>query len=351
MSATSPDVLVIGDGIIGLSVALELARRGSVCRIVGGRNPGAASAAAAGLLAPNLGSVPPAVRAFYLASLDRYPAFLESLRPFDDDLRLVEGLIQIGPAGDAPVPTRARRVSSEELLAMEPELSASDGGLFFPSDGAVDNVRVLDALDAAVAAHPGIVLEADHAVRLERSGADCRVVTVSGARIAASQVVLAAGAWAPGIDGFPRQLPVEPVKGQMLALDATPLRHPVYGPGAYVVPRRGETVVGATSEQAGFDISTSREAIDALRDAAVRLFPSLATARVSRTWAGFRPATPDMLPILGRDPDDPRVVYACGHSRNGILLAPATAACIASVVRGDEVELDLEPFKLSRLVR
>lgn len=351
MSASSPDVLVIGDGIIGLSVALELARRGSVCRIVGGRNPGAASAAAAGLLAPSLGSVSTAVRAFYQASLDRYPAFLDGLRPFDGDLRLVEGLIQLGPAADDPLPAGARRLSPEALAAMEPDLAAADGAVFHPGDGAVDNARLLDALAAAARAHPGIVMEADQAVRLERSGAKCSVVTRSGARLAAPQVVVAAGAWAPGIGGLPRQLPIEPVKGQMLALDATPLRHAVYGQGAYVVPRRGETVVGATSEQAGFDISTSREAIDALRDAAVRLFPSLATARVSRTWAGFRPATPDMLPILGRDPDDPRVVYACGHSRNGILLAPATAESIASVVRGEPVELDLKPFDCRRLVR
>lgn len=351
MSADRTEVLVIGDGIIGLAVALELARRGSVCRIVGGRNPGAASSAAAGLLAPSLGHLQPAVRTFHEASLDRYPAFLESLQPFDGTLRLMEGLIQVGAPADAPIPKGARRLSADDLAALEPNLVPSDDAFFHPRDGAVDSVRVLDALGAAAADHQRVTLDHDPAVRLERSPGECAVVTMSGARITADQIVVAAGAWTPHVGGLPRQLPIEPVKGQMLALDATPLRHAVYGPGAYVVPRRTETVVGATSEQAGFDVSTSRDVIDALRDAAIRLAPSLATARVSRAWAGFRPATPDLLPILGRDPADARVVYACGHSRNGILLAPATAACIASVVRGEPVELDLEPFKCGRLDR
>jgi glycine/D-amino acid oxidase-like deaminating enzyme len=161
-------------------------------------------------------------------------------------------------------------------------------------------------------------------------------------------VVLAAGAWAPGIPGLPRPLPVSPLKGQMLAVGSTALRHPVMSNDVYVVPRGDELAIGATAERAGFDVSTNADAIETLRQAAIAICPAIESATVTRIWAGIRPATPDMLPIIGADPADSRLIYACGHSKNGILLAPATAVAIAALARGEKPAANLEPFALSR---
>jgi glycine oxidase len=141
---------------------------------------------------------------------------------------------------------------------------------------------------------------------------------------------------------------VSPLKGQMLAVEATGLRHAVMGPDVYLVPREREIVVGATSEHTGFDTTTTADAINGLRAAAERLYPGLWSAKLLRAWAGIRPATPDMLPIIGNDPDAPQILYACGHSKNGILLAPATAKSIAALAQGADPGWDLSAFSVSR---
>jgi len=120
------------------------------------------------------------------------------------------------------------------------------------------------------------------------------------------------------------------------------------GADVYIVPRRDEIVVGATVEHAGFDLTIIDDSIERLRSAAARVVPSLASASIKRRWAGTRPATPDMLPIIGADPEASRLIYACGHSKNGILLAPATARAVTSLVRGLPSELRLEPFSVTR---
>src|SRR5262249_12480263 len=148
-----------------------------------------------------------------------------------------------------------------------------------------------------------------------------------------------AGAWSPHIAGLPHQLPVSPLKGQMLSLVrnghlASGTGRPLMSSDVYIVPRRDEIVVGATVERAGFDLTIIDDSIEELRSAAIRVLPSLASASIRRRWAGTRPATPDMLPIIGSDPAASRLIYACGHSKNGILLAPATASAVTSLVRG-----------------
>ena len=166
--------------------------------------------------------------------------------------------------------------------------------------------------------------------------------------VEAAKVIVAAGAWTPMVDGLPRRLPVRPLKGQMLSLGATVLSRPVMAGHVYLVPRGGETVVGASSEEAGFDIAVHRDTIEALRRGASALVPALLSAPVVRTWAGIRPATPDMLPIIGQDPEQPSVVYAVGHSRNGILLAPLTAIAVGELVLGSAPAFDLQPFSVTR---
>jgi len=161
--------------------------------------------------------------------------------------------------------------------------------------------------------------------------------------------VLAAGAWTPAVEGLPRALPVQPVRGQILSLAGSPLRHVTYGAGGYAVPRGdGRTLVGATMERVEFDASVTEAGLAQVRATAAAICPALADRRMLNGWAGLRPVTPDSLPILGRDPDFAALVYACGHSRNGVLLAPLTGAVVADMVQGRAPAHDVTPFRPDR---
>jgi glycine oxidase len=176
------------------------------------------------------------------------------------------------------------------------------------------------------------------------------VVLESGERIDCEAVVLASGAWSGTIAGLPRSLPVAPVKGQMVALwTDLHLNRLLQSPDCYIIPRSGERIlVGATVEHAGFDARTTAGGIETMLSAARRLVPALADAELSETWAGFRPGTPDDLPILGPEPRLPGLVYATGHFRNGILLAPITADLIAAISAGEEATFPLDAFLVER---
>jgi glycine oxidase len=336
--------------VIGLSTALELAAVGVRAHIIGVRRDGSASGAAAGLLAPSIGRLDPLVRELFDASLARFPAFVDRLRSFDRDLTLIEGLLQVAsaPPGAGPEPSAAR-LDAASLARIEPMILAPHGGWFHRSDGAIDNVRLMGALWGAVAGTREITATRDDpAVGIAFGSSSVQVDTRSGQRIDGSNVVLAAGAWSREIAGLPRTLPIAPLKGQMLALVASQLRHAVASDAVYLVPRGDEVVVGATVEHAGFDTSLNADAIEQLRLAAVVLCPTLADAPVARRWAGIRPATPDMLPILGLDPDQPSLIYACGHSKNGILLAPETAIVTARLAQGLPAGRDLSRYSVAR---
>jgi glycine/D-amino acid oxidase-like deaminating enzyme len=326
--------------VIGLSTAFELGRAGVRCRVFGAVNHGAASGAAAGLLAPSVGTLRPDVQTFFDASLALYPDFVESLRPFEPDLVLLEGLLDVSSQGKATL-------SASDVALLEPALAPA-AAVFYPRDGAIDNVLLTRALRGAVASVPTSDLVSGDPVTAIRLGSRIEVRTRGGAVVEAAAVVVAAGAWSARIDGLPRELPVLPLKGQMLSVASSVLRRPVMGDDVYIVPRRAEIAIGATAEHAGFDTTVFPDAIERLRQSAVAVCPFLADAPVVRTWAGIRPATPDMLPVLGRDPDFPSLIYACGHSKNGILLAPATAKCIAALATGTAPPFDIDPFSVRR---
>jgi glycine oxidase len=145
----------------------------------------------------------------------------------------------------------------------------------------------------------------------------------------------------------------------MLAYAGSLLRHVVFGPRGYIVPRisradtipSGETLVGATSERVGFELGTTVQAATSLAAAGADILPPLAAMAPVRQWSGLRPMTPDLLPIIGPDPDQPSVLYACGHSRNGVLMAPLTAQCISAIVRGEPAPRDITPFAIARFAR
>lgn len=346
----SADVLVIGDGVIGLSTAWELGRAGVRCHVFCVRHDGAASGAAAGLLAPSIGHAPAAARPLLDESLALYPEFVARLAEFDADLRIIAGLVDVSSrVGTEPIQPAGTRLSSEELSRLEPELAAEHGCVWYPVDGAIDNVRLVAALRRAAESLPTVTFSADDPVtRLELDVSAPGVVTRGGRRMSASSVILAAGAWSSAIEGLPRLLPVFPLKGQMLAVASTALGHSVMSDDVYLVPRGGEVAIGATVEHAGFDLGITPTAIERLRQSAVQICPSLADAPVTRRWAGIRPATADMLPILGRDPETPTLLYACGHSKNGILLAPVTAVATAALVTGVGRQADLGQFSITR---
>ncbi len=160
--------------------------------------------------------------------------------------------------------------------------------------------------------------------------------------------MIAAGAWAGKISGAPSGKNVKPSRGQLVSYSSTPLRHVCYGPRGYVVPRGGVTIGGSTMEDVGFDASTTASAVKKIRVAAEEICPVLASSTATHAWAGLRPVTPDMLPIIGPDPKHPALIYACGHSRNGVLMAPLTGDLIADLVTESPLSHDLSQFRPDR---
>jgi len=217
-----------------------------------------------------------------------------------------------------------------------------------PVDGAVDNVVLLEALRIAVSREQRIATVTDTITGLRFSTA-VEATGSSGARYSSARVVLAAGAWSNTIAGLPRLVPVEPVRGQMIAYTGSPLRRAIYGPTGYLVPRvTGRTLVGATMERAGYESTTTPEGIARLERTAAEVLPRLAGAQPAEAWAGLRPISADLQPILGPDPGEPRLIYATGHSRNGVLMTPLTGDCIAALLAGESSPTDISAFSIAR---
>lgn len=362
MSSSEFDVVVLGDGIVGLSCARAIARRGATTALIGRRRPGVASVAAAGFLAPTVEPARGRALPFTLAARDRYPSFLDELRdvaghevPF-----ALEGVLRVA-ASEREAASLARSatgsvrwLSSAEVAELEPSLQAPLGACLHAEDGMVDNQRLLQRLDDAVGALRVSRHDAQ-VTRIELHSARVMLRLDHGDSVACQRLVVAAGAWSASIPGLPRPLPIRPLRGQMMSLAVgaggiAPLGRPVFGHGGYLVPRATDrqVYVGSTAEAVGFTTGTTDAALAGFRETASRLVPALSRADEVRTWSGFRPMTLDGLPIIGEDPQVPRVVYACGHSRNGILLAPLTGDVVAAVISGESIAHDLSPFAMSR---
>jgi len=346
MSSRTADAIVIGDGIIGLTSALALAESGASCVVVGRTTTGAASAASAGLLAPSIGSANDAFRSLMLASRDRYPAWVKWLT--DRTGRAITlnrlGIIDVSGA----VSPTAERLDRSSLHSLEPAIAHEGPAVLFRDDGYVDNVQLLAALRIAARAEARIAMLDDRVVGIDAQRTTCTVDTQERHRLDGAVAIVAAGAWSSTILGIPRPVPVEPVRGQMLQLEGCPLRHAVSLDNAYLVPRGDYTLVGSTLERVGFENATTSAALETLRRTAGSAIPALATASVHSAWAGLRPMTPDGMPLIGRDPARESVVYACGHGKNGILLAPITGECVAALVTGTPMEFDLDHLGIER---
>jgi len=356
-SRSTPDVLVIGTGLIGLACAAAAAQRGLRVLVIGEPLVGAASLAAAGLLAPSIERGETDNAGFAIAARDRYPSFIDWLRDRSGvDVPLNrDGILQVAVTGagvrglQRSMPPEAEWLDASALHLLEPALSHGLGGVIHPTDGAVDNVRLYEALMAAVRRESRIRIAEDIIVDIGFSESGVAATGRSGATYTADQAILAAGAWSSSIRGLPRPLPVEPVRGQMIAYATSPLRRAVYGPTGYVVPRaNGRTLVGATTERVGFQSATTPEGIARLQRTAIEILPSLAGVAPSEAWAGLRPMSADLQPILGHDPDEPRLLYATGHSRNGVLMTPLTGDCVAALLVSEAPPADIASFSIGR---
>ncbi|HVT20207.1 MAG TPA: glycine oxidase ThiO [Mycobacteriales bacterium] len=366
----TPDVVVVGAGVIGLAAAWRLMQRGLRVTVVDPSPASAASRAAAGMLAPvtEVRYGEEQLLALGVESLRRYPSFvadLEAATAREVGLR-TDGMVVVATdAGDRAVLADlhefqrslgldADLLTSRECRALEPGLSPDVRcGLVVRSDHSVDNRRLCAALLAAVEA--GGALRRDEATSIDIAADQVRGVQLrSGAQISAGAVVLAAGPWTTGIGGLADAVrpQVRPVKGEILRLRTRPtsaqlptrtVRGFVNGHEVYLVPRAdGELVVGATVEDAGFDYSVRAGAVrELLRDARA-VFPAIDELELVETLAAHRPGSPDNRPIVGTT-EVGGLVLATGHYRNGILLAPITADLVVAAVTG-AAEDDLAPL-------
>jgi glycine/D-amino acid oxidase-like deaminating enzyme len=333
-----------------------LAERGVDVSIIGEHRPGEASPASAGMLAPSIERAPGPAHRFGIAARDRYPSYIEFLAertgvkvPLNRLGILQVALNEKGVKGlrKSALPT-SRWLEPKELQHFEPALTHALGAMFNAQDGAVDNNTLLDALNKLCSASKWIE-RVDGAVSSVKPGDDsCEVQVESGSRLSARRVIIAVGAWAANIGGARCAQAVKPARGQLVSYSTTPLRHVVYGPSGYIVPRGALTIAGSTMEDVGFDAETTPAGVKKVRAAAEEICPQLASSESTKAWAGLRPVTPDLLPILGPDPEHQSLIYACGHSRNGVLLAPLTGDLIADLVTESPLNHDLSQFRPDR---
>jgi glycine oxidase len=347
------DVIIIGAGIIGLSLAISLRKQGFRVLVVERGEPGReASYAAAGMLAPAGMEIPPALSSLAEESARRYPEFVHQLEDESGmkvDLR-EHGTILLSSTSDFP--SAAESLPPDDLHSLEPELAVEKI--------CSENLRAALIIERSV--DPRLLTSA--AIKAARhrevdisSGTEVKTVLVSGDRAvgvqtertsySAATVINCAGAWAGRIG--PHHFPVNPVKGQMLAVVQGPaLRQVLRSEKVYVVPRSdGRLVIGSTLENAGYNKDIDMSTIRGLFQAALELLPGLEKSKKHDAWAGLRPGTPDNLPILGETPTF-GYFAATGHYRDGILLAPVTADVMTRVVLGRVPHCDIGNFAPSR---
>lgn len=351
------DVVVVGGGAIGLCCAWRLAQAGAETVVLDCADPPAgAIRVAAGMLAPigELAFGEPELLRMTIAAAELYPDFIAELeaasglgsgyarhgalhvaldRDEAAELRRIHDLQRsLGLGAEWLPPRRCRE--------LEPGLTPSfNGGVHAPDEAAVDPRRMTAALLAALA-EQGVEVRTNTAVAeaLIDDGRLCGVRTSAGDVLRAESTVLATGAWAGAESWLPAEArpPVRPVKGQILELRASggeaPCERIVASERVYLVPRPdGRLIVGATTEERGFDATVTAGGVHELLREAYRLLPDVAEMELVESMAGLRPGTPDNLPLIGHGTLD-GLVLACGHYRNGILLAPITGEAVSGVV-------------------
>lgn len=342
------DVLIIGGGAIGLAIALELALQGLSVTVLSRNFQEAALHAAAGMLAPQAeGIAPGPMLDLCLRSRALYPEWiskLESLTGIDSEYW------PCGILAPQYEPSHHKDWRDRPFLdTLQPGLGEDViGGWWFPQDGQVNNQKMAQALRVAVQQLGVQLLEGVTVEQITRTETQITGVQTTAGSYRGNRYVLATGAWSGGL----LSIPVVPRKGQMLSVRAgvspQPLQHVLFGRDIYIVPRRnGRIVIGATSENVGFAPQNTPAGVQQLLTAATRLYPPLKDWGLEQSWWGFRPVTPDELPILGTSPYE-NLVLATGHHRNGILLTPITATLLTEFICHQKIDPLLQAFNCDR---
>ena len=361
------DVIIVGGGAVGLSIARELAGHGASVLVLDRGNPrDATSWAAAGMLAPQseADSASPLLD-FSLASARIYrdwtshlheesgidPEYADSGLLFvastDEALcrlsRMAEWQRSIGLGADLLTPA--------EVTQLEPHLTLPlRGAIYLRDECHVTPRRLLEALTGACVSKAVEIRRGIRVLDVIQAGDRVVGVRTSTEQFQAQRVVIASGVQSAVIGGLSPPIPVAPRKGQILSLTSgsRTFTRMIRWEHAYIVPRRnGELIVGATDEDAGFDRSITPAGVGSLLDRAQQLSSDLANLPIGEMWTGLRPATPDGLPVLGEASIE-GLIYATGHYRNGILLAPITAMSVASLMGNGSAPVPLEAFAPSR---
>jgi glycine oxidase len=371
MSGVS-EVIVIGGGISGCAVALELAAGGAGVTLVEEDQPGVgATGASAGMLCPQYETHAddPLFR-FAVKCREVYPSFVERLQTlaswevgFRTDGMLVanrsvteedqarEDLrfqAELGLPGEILSPAEALGIHG----ALSPDVHS---WIWLPAEAQVDSQRLAVGMAEAVQGAGVNLVRSVPVEAVVTAGSRVTGIRLSDGRaLEGSAIVVAAGARSGRLDGLPRPLPLRPVRGQILRLkprEPLPWTLVTDHGGRYLVPRvNGTVLVGSTMEEVGFDDRTTEEGREVLSEAATSLIPALADATIVEAWAGLRPISADNLPILGPDPEVEGLFYATGAGRNGILFAPLTGEVVADLVLGRDSQVEWEAFRIGRFV-
>jgi glycine oxidase len=349
------DVIVIGGGIIGLALSIELRKKGVTVLVLERGEPGREASYAAGGMLVDCGlETPAALLSLAKASAAMYPEFayqLEVESGMKVDLR-DPGTILFPSAQHTSKAALLPAALPSPLTELEPALAGSSQPAFYLKERSVDP-RALTSAAWHAARHRRVdVSSGEEVTAINVCDGLVNGVTTTKTSFHAAKVVNCAGAWSGQI--APHAFPTRPVKGQMLCL-VTPsrglLKHVIRAPQVYLIPRSdGRILVGTTVEEAGFDKRTDIATIQRLHQSAIVMVPELRNARILEDWAGLRPGTPDGLPILGPTPT-PGYYVATGHFRDGILLAPITAQIMAELITESDRKYDITPFSPSRFPR
>ena len=363
------DVVVVGGGVIGLSVAYELARDGlGVTVLDRGELGREASWAGAGILPPGAPQAP-ADGMTRLAALSHrlWPEWARELQDrtgIDNGFNRCGGLGFVGDpveldreiAAWQAIDVEAKPLPGDELHAAEPRVADRwrDCTYELPALAQVRNPRHLKALIAACSQLGVQLCPGQPAVEIEREGGVPSAVRTPTGRVVCGNVVIAGGAWSGSFaNPSGARIPVEPVRGQIVLLRTEPQslqRVLELGP-RYVVPRAdGRVLIGSTEERVGFLKGNTAEAVRDLIDFGIGLVPSLAASRFERAWSGLRPRGLDGRPLIGRLPDDEHTIVATGHFRGGLNLSPATGRVVAQLVTGRPPDVPLDDFAISTAV-
>ncbi len=335
---SAPEVVIVGAGLIGLAIALELHDRGAAVTVIDhGRSLAEASTAAAGMLAVEDPYNPPSLAALSRLSAQCYPAFL----------RHIEALCGIA------VPFQTE--TTVQYMA--------DGSTMRLAEHSIDPRQLAEALLAAVKATPIRLLEQTRIAAVDDSLHGMQVCLSTGVTIASGAVIYAAGAWTSEVMTalHSDSISIAPRKGQMLRVrlpSALALDEVHRSERIYIVPRTrgpqaGTALIGDTVQNAGFDTTVRAADLDGLRALAAELLPAFASATEAplvESWAGLRPATPDGLPVLGACARAGHFI-ASGHYRNGILQAPGTAVVLADLLEGRPTSVDMTALSPERFAR